>query len=263
MLAVAFALGSAVLFGAMTVALRFGLRDGTGDPMLGAVVTTSIAALVAATAAFFSDGEPLTRNAAIFFLLAGLIAPGLSQPLFTWGVRDAGPSRTSVVVGTAPLFAAATAIVFLGEPIEAPLVVGGLLVVIAGVILVSDPGRPEHVRLAGIGLALAATLLFMTRDNLVRWYAEDSASGSVSAVTRPLLSRCHCQWPPEASIISTALPALSSRQCCVLPSESATLAHTWPVTGPLSACPTAGVSVVVVASSPAPSVHECNSPAWS
>lgn len=181
MLAVAFALGSAVLFGAMTVALRFGLRAGTGDPMLGAVVTAAVAALVAAVAAVFANGEPLTRNAVIFFLLAGLIAPGLSQPLFTRAVRDAGPSRTSVVVGTAPLFAAAAAIGFLGEPIEAPLVVGGLLVVTAGIILVSEPGRPEHVRLAGIAVALAATLLFTTRDNLVRWYAEDSATGSVAA----------------------------------------------------------------------------------
>jgi drug/metabolite transporter (DMT)-like permease len=195
LLAVAFALGSAVLFGAMTVALRFGLRDAKGDPMLGAVVTTLIAALVAAIAAIFAAGEPLAWNAAIFFLLAGLIAPGLSQPLFTRAVRDAGPSRTSVVVGTAPLFAAATAIVLLGEPIEAPLVVGGLLVVVAGIILVNEPGRPEHVRLAGIAVAFAATLLFTSRDNLVRWYAEDSATGSVAAAA--------------IAIAAGALPALA------------------------------------------------------
>jgi drug/metabolite transporter (DMT)-like permease len=71
------------------------------------------------------------------------------------------------------------AIVFLHEPIEAPLVIGGLLVVAAGLILVSEPTRPEHVRLSGIAIAFAATLLFTSRDNLVRWYSGETSSGSV------------------------------------------------------------------------------------
>jgi hypothetical protein len=45
-------------------------------------------------------------------------------------------------------------------------------VVAAGLILVSEPDRPEHVRLSGIALAFAATLLFTSRDNLVRWYSQ-------------------------------------------------------------------------------------------
>ena len=40
--------------------------------------------------------------------------------------------RTSVIVGSAPLFAAAIAIVFLGEPLKAPLTIGAFLVVLAG-----------------------------------------------------------------------------------------------------------------------------------
>jgi drug/metabolite transporter (DMT)-like permease len=84
-----------------------------------------------------------------------------------------------VVVGTAPLFAAVMAIAFLHEPIEAPLVIGALLVVAAGLILVSEPTRPEHVRLSGIAIAFAATLLFTSRDNLVRWYSGETSSGSV------------------------------------------------------------------------------------
>jgi drug/metabolite transporter (DMT)-like permease len=83
------------------------------------------------------------------------------------------------VVGTAPLFAAAMAILFLDEPIEAPLMVGGVLVVAAGLLLVSEPTRPEHVRLSGIAIAFAATLLFTSRDNLVRWYSGETTSGSV------------------------------------------------------------------------------------
>jgi drug/metabolite transporter (DMT)-like permease len=177
-LAVVLALLSAALFGAMTVALRFGFRDGRPpDAELGALVTTAAAAVVAGIAALLDpDGTRLTPRDAAF---AGLIAPGASQLFFARAVRDAGPSRTSVVVGTAPLFAAAMAIVLLDEPVEAILVIGGLLVVAAGLILVSEPDRPEHVRLSWIALAFAATLLFTSRDNLVRWYSGESSSGSV------------------------------------------------------------------------------------
>jgi drug/metabolite transporter (DMT)-like permease len=180
-LAVVLALLSAALFGAMTVALRFGFRDGRpADAEIGALVTTAAAAVVAGIAALaHREGAPLSLRDAGFFALAGLIAPGASQLFFTRAVRDAGPSRTSVVVGTAPLFAAAMAITFLGEPVEAPLVIGGLLVVAAGLILVSEPRRPEHVRLSGLALAFTATLLFTSRDNLVRWYSGETSSGSV------------------------------------------------------------------------------------
>jgi DME family drug/metabolite transporter len=180
-LAVVLALLSAALFGAMTVALRSGFRaGGAPDAELGALVTTAAAAVVAGVAALLDrESAPLTLRDAAFFALAGLIAPGASQLLFTRAVRDAGPSRTSVVVGTAPLFAAAMAIAFLDEPVEAPLVIGGLLVVAAGLILVNEPDRPEHVRLSGIAIAFGATLLFTSRDNLVRWYSGETASGSI------------------------------------------------------------------------------------
>jgi drug/metabolite transporter (DMT)-like permease len=180
-LAVVLALLSAALFGAMTVALRFGFREGHApDAEMGALVTTTAAAIVAGAAALLDrESAELTLRDAAVFALAGLIAPGASQLLFTRAVRDAGSSRTSVVVGTAPLFAAALAILLLGEPVQAPLVIGGLLVVAAGLILVNEPGRPEHVRLSGIAIAFAATLLFTSRDNLVRWYSGETSSGSI------------------------------------------------------------------------------------
>jgi drug/metabolite transporter (DMT)-like permease len=181
MLAVVLALLSAALFGAMTVAVRFGFRHGGApDAEIGALVTTTAAAAVAGLAALVDqESAELTLRDAGFFALAGLIAPGASQLLFTRAVRDAGPSRTSVVVGTAPLFAATMAIAFLDEPLEAPLVVGALLVVAAGLILVNEPDRPEHVRLSGIAIAFAATLLFTSRDNLIRWYSGEASSGSI------------------------------------------------------------------------------------
>ncbi len=177
MTAVVLALASAAAFGAMTVAIRSGLRDG-GDAM-GAVlatITVAFAILVAAT---------LVRHdyaGAWRFFLAGLLAPGISQVLFTHSIREAGASRTSVAAGTAPLFALAIAFVFLGEPVGAPLIIGGLAIVGGGALLASERGRPEHLRMRGLAYAVGAAVLFAVRDNIVRaLHAEGSPETAAAA----------------------------------------------------------------------------------
>lgn len=165
----------------MTVAIRIALRRGALAE--GGALFTVLAALVVTLPFALVDRGALTE--AWPFLLAGLLGPGLSQLLFTLAVREAGPSRTSVVVGTAPLFAVAIAFVFLGEPLEAGLVVGAILIVAGGLLLVGERDRPEHVRLIGLALALAATIVFAIRDNVVRWLAVDSevAPGVAASAT--------------------------------------------------------------------------------
>ena len=164
--AVLLAASSAFLFGCMTVAVRFGLRRGA-PPETGSAFTVAIA--LAVMLAYAAVRAEWNVAGAWPFLLAGLLAPGCSQILFTFAVRDAGPSRASVTVGTAPLVAVAIALVFLGEPLVAGLVAGAVLIVSGGVLLVSERGRPAHVRRVGIAFALLATVAFGTRDSLIRW----------------------------------------------------------------------------------------------
>jgi drug/metabolite transporter (DMT)-like permease len=162
--AVVLALASAALFGSMTVALRFALARAP-DAEAGALHTIAAALLV--TLPFVAAGE--IDLAGIWpFLFAGVLGPGSSQLFFTLAVRDAGPSRTSVTVGTAPLFSVAIALVLLGEPAKAGVIAGAILIVAGGILLVREPGRPEHVKWIGLGYALAATIVFAVRDNLVR-----------------------------------------------------------------------------------------------
>jgi uncharacterized membrane protein len=168
--AVLLAITSAFLFGAMTVAVRLALQRGTA-PEAGALYTVLAALVFTLPFAVVEGGE----LAGIWpFVLAGLLGPGLSQLLFTLAVNEAGPSRTSVVVGTAPLFSVAIALVFLDEPLKAWLIVGAILIVAGGVLLVAESGRPDHVRAIGLVLALACTVVFATRDNLLRWLALDT-----------------------------------------------------------------------------------------
>ena len=162
---------SAFLFGAMTVFIRVALRSGVA-PEAGTLFTI-IPALVV-TAAWTAVRGEWDLFSAWPFLLAGLLAPGISQILFTFAVRDAGASRASVAVGTAPLFAVAIALVFLDEPLVAGLVVGAALIVTGGILLVSERAQPEHFRRLGLLLAIGATIAFATRDNVIRWLGTEA-----------------------------------------------------------------------------------------
>jgi drug/metabolite transporter (DMT)-like permease len=175
--AVLLATCSAVLFGGMTVGIRLGLR-GLPDAA-GATLATLLAALAVAVAAACIRHDV---HGVWPFLLAGLLAPGGSQILFTLAVREIGASRTSVTVGAAPLAAVAIALVFLGEPLRAPLVVGALAVVGGGILLAAERDRPGHLRARGLLLAAGAATLFATRDNLVRsLHAHASPETAVAA----------------------------------------------------------------------------------
>jgi drug/metabolite transporter (DMT)-like permease len=162
--AVVLALASAALFGSMTVALRFALARAP-DAEAGALWT--IAAALVVTLPLVAAGG-IDLGGVWPFLLAGVLGPGGSQLLFTLAVRDAGPSRTSVTVGTAPLFSIAIALVLLDEPAQAGVILGALLIVVGGIVLVREPGRPDHVKWIGLAFALAAAIVFAVRDNLVR-----------------------------------------------------------------------------------------------
>ena len=178
MTAVLLALASAALFGAMTVAVRLGLRDlpEASGAALATVIPATAIALVAA--AFHPD-----LHGAWPFLLAGLLAPGGSQVLFTLAIREVGASRTSVMVGAAPLVAVAIALVFLDEPLRVPLLIGALAVVAGGVLLAAERDRPGHLRRLGLVYAAAAAILFATRDNLARALHTHASPGTAAAAT--------------------------------------------------------------------------------
>jgi drug/metabolite transporter (DMT)-like permease len=182
--AVVLALASAALFGSMTVALRFALAR-SPDAEAGALLTIAAALLVAVP---FALAGNVDLRGTWPFLLAGVLGPGSSQLLFTLAVRDAGPSRTSVTVGTAPLFSVAIALTLLGEPAKAGVVAGAVLIVVGGVLLVGEPGRPEHVKWVGLGFALVATVVFAVRDNLVRHLSLDTAVEPGLAAAATLLA---------------------------------------------------------------------------
>src|SRR6185437_10295199 len=152
LVAVLFAALSGALFGALAVAVRRGLRAG-GDPNVGAVVVPGVAFLLALIVSIPSlAGDTIHLGDLWAFALAGLLVPGASQVLFIVAVRDAGPSRASIMIGTAPLMSVGLALALLGEPFRPLLLVATALVVAGGVVLGRERARPEHFRMIGIVL---------------------------------------------------------------------------------------------------------------
>ena len=178
MTAVVLAVVSAAAFGAMTVVTRLGLRDGASALRASlAIVTVALVVSVLASLVRHDYAD------AWKFFLAGLLAPGASQILFTRSVKEVGASRTSVTVGTAPLFALLIAFTFLDEPVEASLVVGALLIVAGGALLAAERDRPRHLRARGMLFALAAAIIFAIRDNIVRALHAHGSPETVAAAT--------------------------------------------------------------------------------
>lgn len=212
--AVLLALGSAFLFGAMTVTLRNALRSGVPADLTAFLMV--VVAFGVALAAL-----PLTGWGGITacwpFLLAGLVAPGSSQILFAYAVRDAGPARASVAVGMAPLVSVAIALTLLDEPLKPLLLVGAVAIVLGGVALALERGRPQHVRALGLVFALATMVLFATRDSLIRRLSLDTdidaavaaaatlGSGSLVILVSLLLARRPVTLRPLARVAPTGL----------------------------------------------------------
>jgi drug/metabolite transporter (DMT)-like permease len=163
----------------MTVAIRVALSRGSATASRAAATPLVTSFTITLLASFVRHDY----TDAWKFFLAGILAPGLSQILFTRAVADVGASRTSVTVGTAPLFALAIAFTLLGEPVEAQLVVGAVAIVAGGTILVAEPDRPVHLRSFGILCALGAAVLFAIRDNIVRSLHAHGSPETVAAAT--------------------------------------------------------------------------------
>lgn len=164
--AVALAFASAALFGAMPVAVRFALVPPLVPAAVGALLMQIATFVVLCVAAAVQGG--VTLDGALPFVVAGAVAPGLSNLFITVAIREAGSSRASVAFGMAPLFAVTIAVLAFGERPGPAVLVGAFLVAAGGIALALEPERPHHVRSIGIVLALVGAALFALRDNLVR-----------------------------------------------------------------------------------------------
>jgi drug/metabolite transporter (DMT)-like permease len=174
--------------GALAVAVRWGLERGAGPEgaALCAAVVGAAVATVAAIPSALRDGVDFGRLWPFFAV--GLVAPGASQLCLTLAVRQAGPSRAAIFMGTSPLLSTAIALALLGEPFHPLLAAGTALIVAGGAALAGERSRPDRFRRSGIALALLCAVLFATRDNLARLGARDVHPPPLQAAAATLIA---------------------------------------------------------------------------
>jgi drug/metabolite transporter (DMT)-like permease len=111
------------------------------DARSGAIVNIGMSALIGLLAApFFLEPASLLTRAAGLFALAGLIVPALSISVAMVSVRIIGPSLTTGLAGTSPIFAMLLSVLWIGEVITWQIALGTFIVIV-GVMLAA--GRPS------------------------------------------------------------------------------------------------------------------------
>ena len=185
MLAVLFGVLSGACFGALAVTVRIALRSGA-EPEAGAAIAAATAFVTAAAVAL-AAWSTIRPGQLWAFVLVGMLVPGVSQILFVLAVRDAGPARAAILIGTAPLISVLIALTLLGEPFHVALLAGTVLIVAGGAALTRERVRPHDFRALGAALALVCAALFAVRDNLVRLVARDEHPPPLAAAATSLL----------------------------------------------------------------------------
>ena len=188
---------AAFLFGAGVVVARFGLRYVPGQ--VGASISVPFACLLFwCGAPFMLDTAGANWPALGLFALVGLFFPTAVTLLLFESIRRMGPTVAGSLSSTAAVFAVFTAILFLGEPLSAQIVLGTVAIV-AGVVAFSTshgaaPRRWAHWALV-IPLGAAAirgVAQTLTKFGLGRWphpYAASLIGYTISAAVLLLVTR--------------------------------------------------------------------------
>jgi drug/metabolite transporter (DMT)-like permease len=152
------AFGAALSYAISGIAARRGMRYST--PITVTLVSVAVHAVTLWAAVLLTGGIPSVSWWVLFlFALTGTLQPIIR--LFTYaGILYVGASRGTTLRSAHPLFSTGLAILFLGEQISFPVIVGTLLIV-AGITLISwqPESRQASFRWWHLGYPLGAAFL--------------------------------------------------------------------------------------------------------
>lgn len=152
--AIAAMIGSAACWGGGSVASKAALQHLDPIPLLLLQLASSTAILWFAV--FVTDGFARSDRSARIAALAGILEPGLSYTLGTWGLALSSASVASTIGATEPVIILLLAAVFLRERM-APRHIIGAAGTVAGLFLIADPVRTSTVDIGGVLLVLGGT----------------------------------------------------------------------------------------------------------
>ena len=131
------------------------------DSRSGAAITISVSAILYLLASpFFLKLENLLHPAVLIFVIVGLFRPAVSANLALAGMRFLGPTLSSTLTSTAPLFGVGLGIIFLGEVLTTPIAIGTIVIVSAIMMLVKkDEGISTNWPLWALILPIGAAAI--------------------------------------------------------------------------------------------------------
>jgi drug/metabolite transporter (DMT)-like permease len=115
------------------------------DPVTVAALKGAVAGTVNVGIALAQGAAWPPAGAALGAALVGYLGYGTSLALFVRALRHLGASRTGAYFSTAPFMGAVAGIVALGEPLTAPLALGGTLMAIGVWLHLTERHEHEHV----------------------------------------------------------------------------------------------------------------------
>ncbi|WP_108520725.1 DMT family transporter [Bradyrhizobium algeriense] len=157
--AIIYAFASAFFLGAGVVLAQLGLR--TVEPLSGAAISVpSFTVLFLLLSPLILQDEPVVWRGLPIFIAIGLFFPASLTLLTFASNRSLGPVITSTLGNLAPLFAVATAVILLHEPLHPPQLLG-LVVAVAGaaIITATRPRDLGHWRSWALLLPLCSALI--------------------------------------------------------------------------------------------------------
>ena len=148
--------------------VKWALNRSRASALVGATVGVSIAAIVSLILALLSGSSVPDSEVLWKFAIVGIIAPGSSQGLFVSSIGSIGPARTSILIGTSPVFSVLLAVIFLDESWKTTIMIGTLLTVVGSALISWEKGI--RFRQIGIVFAIATSLTFGIRDVVARHF---------------------------------------------------------------------------------------------
>lgn len=165
------ALGAACLFGVSTVTAKRGLM--IINPQVGSLVAIgTVVAIYLLTSPFWMRAEDWFTLGFWIFVLNGFMHPFLSMYLALEATARTGPTVAATFSATAPLFAAATAIAFLGESINVWISLGTIATVVGVMALSWSPKGTRNLLIAALLFATGAAIVRGLNHTVGKWGLE-------------------------------------------------------------------------------------------
>lgn len=164
-----FAILASVTFAFNHVLAKKGMALGT-SPFVGVIINIGTNSIILwLIQGFISSYSLIASRYIIYFIIIGVLTPGIARFFFFLGADRIGVSRTSTITGTTPIYSVLLAIIFLGEQ-PRPLMAVGTAMTVFGIILVSlGRDRKAKWRKRDMIFPFSAAIVFAIRDVIARY----------------------------------------------------------------------------------------------